>query len=297
MKINKILYISYAIIISTILFSSCNKDSDETLASLSLRNNATYTINNSYLTNHQIKFGIIATGKEANITNLIIKCSGRNFTKTITDEGFNTSLLEIDKSFTNVWGDTLEWTITVMDHNRNFTSLSLTTYDTSKIYAPIYSYNNIEMGMQNNITLPQLLNAATATLYSFTQGQQNPQLVDILCYYYVTSGLPSYTLSSFGDQDAITYYPLISSVNQKNYTDWDYATQISTLAFDNCSNDSLLVASFHSGAGFSSRKYKFADAGKVVPFKTQGGKTGLIKVISVNGNESGNIVFDLKIQQ
>lgn len=297
MKINNQFLISVVVSICCLILISCNKESNETLPVINLKNNAGYTTNKCYLTNHIIKLGIIASGKDANITNLVIKCKGKDFTKTITDEGCNTSLLDIEKSFTNVWGDTLQWTITVMDKNRNFASLNIITFDTSKIYAPIKSYTNLEMGIQNNASLPQLLNAANGTLYSVAQGQQNPGLIDVLCYFYVTSGLPSYTFSSAGDSDAPLYYPFVSSLSIKNYTDWDYATQLSAASFDNCSTDSLLVASFHSGAGFSSRKYKFADAGKVVPFKTQSGKIGLIKVLSVSGNEAGKIVFDLKIQQ
>ncbi len=297
MKINNLFSKILALSIYSFVLLSCNKDSNETLPVISLKNNTGYTTNKTYLSNHIIKLGITASGKDANITNLVIKCKGKDFTKTITDEGCNTSFLETDKLFTNVWGDTLQWTITVMDKNRNFASMSIITFDTSKIYAPINSYTNIEMGMQNNASFPQLLNAVNGSLYSINQGQLNPGLVDVLCYFYVTSGLPSYTFSSAGDSDAPLYYPAVSTFSIKNYTDWDYATQLSTTAFDNCSNDSLLVASFHSGAGFSSRKYKFADAGKVVPFKTASGKTGLIKVVSVSGNEAGKIVFDLKIQQ
>ncbi len=297
MRNHKIILNSLLIIFSVFIFASCKKDSNDTMPLITLKTDGTYTNNMSYLSNHIVKFGIMANGKDANITNLVIKCSGKNFTKTLVDEGFNTVSLNTDKIFTNVFGDSIQWTITVMDHNRNFASLSLITFDTSKSYAPIYSYTNIEMGMQNNTTTPQLLNALSGQLYSMTQGQQSPQLIDILCYYYLTSGLPSYTFSSAGDIDATLYYPTINTFNPKNYTDWDYATQLTTLAFDNCINDSLLVASFHAGAGFSSRKYKFADAGKVVPFKTASGKTGLIKVLSVSGNESGKIVFDLKIQQ
>lgn len=285
------------ILITNFFVFSCKKEAGNILPELKLKSSINYTTDKSYITAHQIKFGILAMGKEANITNLVIKCSGKDFTKTIFDGGYNTSILDIDKSFTNVWGDTLEWTLTVMDKNRNFNTLRLTTYDTSKIYATINHYQNIELGMQNNITLPQLLNASSGNIYSIAQGQQNAQLIDVLCYYYITSGTPSYTFSSAGDMDAPTYYPAISSFNPKNYTDWDYATQISVAAFDNCNNDSLLIAAFHSGAGFSSRKYKFADAGKVIPFKTAGGKTGLIKVISVSGIETGKIVFNLKIQK
>jgi hypothetical protein len=293
----KIVFNSVCIVFCAIILTSCIKDSKNTLPLLTLKTNALYTTNMSYLSNHILKFGIIASGKDANITNLVIKCSGKNVSKTIVDEGFNNGLLEIDKTFINVWGDSLQWTITVMDHNRNFASISLITYDTSKTYAPVHSYTNIELGMQNNTSIPQLLNALNGNLFTLTQGQQTPQLIDVVSYYYITSGTPSYTFSSAGDIDAPLYYPILSTFNPKNYTDWDYATQITSLAFDNCNNDSLLIASFHSGAGFSSRKYKFADAGKVVPFKTAGGKTGLIKVLSVSGNESGKIVFDLKIQQ
>ncbi|MFZ4401780.1 MAG: hypothetical protein ACOYO1_17255 [Bacteroidales bacterium] len=288
---------SVAVLTFTSLFISCTKEKNQSLPLLSLKTASSYTVNESYLSNHQVKFGIIAKGIDANICNLIIKCSGKNFSKTIIDEGSNKGILEIDKTFTNVWGDSLKWTITVMDHNRNFATLNLITFDTNKTYAAIHSYTNIELGMQNNTSIPQLMNAVSGSLFTLTQGLQTPQSVDILGYYYLTSGTPSYTFSSAGDVDATLYYPQISSFNPKNYTDWDYATQLTTLAFDNCNNDSLLVASFHSGAGFSSRKYKFADAAKVIPFKTAAGKTGLIKVISVTGNESGKIVFDLKIQQ
>ncbi len=285
------------VFIGIVILCSCKKEANESMPLLNLKTQTSYTVNNSYLSNHQVKFGIIALGKDANITNLVIKCSGKNFSKVIIDEGCNTNLLDIDKTFTNVMGDSLQWSITIMDHNRNFSILNLTTYDTNKTFAPIHSYTHIEMGMQNNPAIPQLLNAVNGTLYSFSQGQQSAQLVDIVCYYYVTSGLPSYTFSSAGDSDAPLFYPNIANFNPKNYTDWDYATQLTSVAFDNCMNDSLLIASFHAGAGFSSRKYKFADAGKVVPFKTAGGKTGLIKVIAVSGNEAGKIVFDLKIQQ
>lgn len=297
MLTNKNIILAIVMIIISFTIVSCNKDEQNALPEIKLKNTLNYTTDKSYLNNHQIKLGIQASSKDANITNLVIKCSGKDFTKTIIDEGYNVAVLDIDKIFTNVWGDTLEWTLTVMDKNRNFKSIKITTFDTSKIYAPINYYQQIEMGMQNNTTLPQLLNAYSGNLFTIAQGPQNAALVDVLCYYYITSGLPSYTFSSAGDQDAPTYYPSINSFSPKNYTDWDYATQISVAAFDNCNNDSLLIAAFHSGAGFSSRKYKFADAGKVVPFKTAGGKTGLIKVISVSGNESGKIVFDLKIQK
>ncbi|MFZ4741483.1 MAG: hypothetical protein ACOYLE_10010 [Bacteroidales bacterium] len=299
MRTNKIVSsIGLALLVSTMMLYSCKKDNNESLPVLSLKTDAGYTINHSYLSNHIIKFGIIATGIDANITNLVIKCIGKNFTKTIVDEGSNTGLLEIDKTFTNVWGDSLQWTVTVMDHNRNYTTLNLITYDTTKTFAPIHSYTNIEMGMQNNTTLPQLLNAVNGTLYTLTQGQQSSQLIDVLCYYYFTGTplQPSYTFSSANAEDitAPIYYPIINSFNTRNKTDWDYKTTwVDTLAFNKCNSDSLLVASYQKG----SYKYKYTVAGKVIPFKTAAGKIGLIKVLSVSGTETGKIVFDLKIQQ
>ncbi len=281
-----------------IILSSCKKDEEENPPVLTLKSEITYTTDGVYLQNHIAKFGIIAEGKSANITNLTIKCKSKQGEKTILDEGHNIQQLNITKVIQNAWGDSLIWTISVMDKNRHRVSLSLKTYDTTVSYSPIHSFENIVLGMQSNTQYGSFLNPFIPTVYTTTNAALNQANVDILMYYYVTSGTPSYTFSSAGDYDAPIYFPSLTSWTTKNYTDWDYATQVPVSAFDQAINDSLLSAAFHSGSGISSRKYKYAAAGQVIPFKTSSGKKGLIKVKEVNAQqENGWVKFDLKIQQ
>jgi hypothetical protein len=150
--------------------------------------------------------------------------------------------------------------------------------------------------MQNS-TIGSYFDPFTGTVYTAADATANQSNVHILTYYYLSSGVPSFTFSSAGDSDAPTYQSAMADWGVKNYTDWDYLTVVSTAAFDACTNDSLLVASFHSGPNISSRKYKWANSGKVIPFKTTNNKAGLIKVNAINGAESGYVDFDIKIQK
>ena len=98
-----------------IILSSCKKDEEENPPVLTLKSEITYTTDGVYLQNHIAKFGIIAEGKSANITNLTIKCKSKQGEKTILDEGHNIQQLNITKVIQNAWGDSLIWTISVMD--------------------------------------------------------------------------------------------------------------------------------------------------------------------------------------
>ena len=70
--------------------------------------------------------------------------------------------------------------------------------------------------------------------------------------------------------------------------------------FDNAYNDSLIIANYTS-ATVGKRKFKSCRPGYVIPFEiTAGalsGKRGLIKIISINGQDTGFMEFALKIQQ
>lgn len=279
-----------------IAFSGCKKDDETSIPTLSIKTATGYTCDGSYLNNHSAKLGIIADGGGTNITNLVIKITKNGTTTTLVDEGHNDATLDITKELQLSQGDSLYWNITVMNKDRQSATVTFFTRDTTLSYGEIWSFSGIRMGMQNS-SLGTFFDPFTGTLYTASAIAGNESSVHILGYYYITSGLPSFTFSSAGDSDAPTYYTTVASWGTKNYTDWDYVTSVTTASFDAATNDSLLVASFHSGAGFSSRKYKFADAGKVVPFKTANNKAGLIKVNAINGAESGYIDFDIKIQK
>lgn len=288
-----ILFIIATLILIT---SGCKKDDSTVIPTISLKSGSEYMNDGSYLVNHKAKLGIVADGGGENITNLVIKITKNGTTTTLVDEGHNDATLDITKELQLSQGDSLYWNITVMNKDRQSASVSFFTRDTTLSYGEIWSYAGIRMGMQSS-TIGSYFDPFTGIVYNATDATTNQSNVHILTYYYLSSGIPSFTFSSAGDSDAPTYLPAMTNWGVKNYTDWDYVTVVSTSTFDACTNDSLLVAAFHSGAGISSRKYKWADAGKVIPFKTANNKTGLIKVNAVNGAESGYIDFDIKIQK
>jgi hypothetical protein len=226
----------------------------------------------------------------------VIKITKNGTTTTLVDEGHNDATLDITKELQLSQGDSLYWNITVMNKDRQSATVTFFTRDTTRSYGEICAYSGIRLGMQNS-TIGSYFDPFTGTVYTAADATANQSNVHILTYYYLSSGVPSFTFSSAGDSDAPTYQSAMADWGVKNYTDWDYLTVVSTAAFDACTNDSLLVASFHSGPNISSRKYKWANSGKVIPFKTTNNKAGLIKVNAINGAESGYVDFDIKIQK
>lgn len=298
-KHKTIKYSHCLMVVSLVLFfglTSCKKEDQECIPTILIKSGGDLTSNNSYLINHTAKLGIVADGNGENITNLVIKITKNGTTTILVDEGYNSPTLDITKILQLSKGDSLTWDISVMNKDRKSASVSFFTRDTSLSYGEIWSYSNIRLGMQNS-TLGSYLDPFSGTVYTSQSVTGNESNIHILGYYYLSSGIPSYTFASAGDQDAPTYLPSMSGWSVKNYTDWDYVTVVSPASFDAANNDSLLVTSFHSGAGISSRKYKWADVDKVIPFKTTNNKTGLIKVKAISGAESGYIDFDLKIQK
>ncbi len=125
----------------------------------------------------------------------------------------------------------------------------------------------------------------------------------MLVYYVVDEDQPSPVFSSPGEMDyysveAKEFYPSIINWTTRNYTLWDISVEddpVSVEAFEACHNDSLLIVSYDEAWG--KKKFKWADAGEVIPFITQSGKKGLIKVNTAEHSNNGIINFDIKIQQ
>lgn len=65
--------------------------------------------------------------------------------------------------------------------------------------------------------------------------------------------------------------------------------------FDAAMNDSLLVTAFKPDKVSGNCKYGYT--GKVIPFKTQEGKYGMIKVIHADEKEDGIMEIAVKIQK
>ncbi|MDP4282280.1 MAG: hypothetical protein Q8867_09045 [Bacteroidota bacterium] len=285
------------------LLFGCAKDKDLTGPVISLNSGSEYTANGSVVkTGGALRFGIIARPGNANITNLVIKkITPDGKIKVVLDSGMNSSGFSVNKIFYQNIEDTAKWIFQIMDKNRLFASTSITLYkDPHSAWGGILEYPGITMGYQANTTVGQFLCCATGKVFKGDSAGMAPDSIDIATYYLVDDNLPSPTFSSPGEYGGgiVEYYPFINSWKVKNYTKWDISVDSSPIpltSYDACHNDSLLIVSYDDVWG--KRKFKWATAGKVIPFLTAKGKKGLIHVISADENTQGTITFSMKVQQ
>lgn len=223
------------------------------------------------------------------------------------DTAIYTGYLDVDKVFFQNVEEVATWKFTVMDRNRLSSEISLTVFkDPNSTYGGIYYFPSLTLGFQNNTVYGHYLNPFTGTTYKSDSADAHFDDIDVLCYFKNDDVPPSAVLSSPGEMDnfstdAQTLYPQIVNWTTRHYTLWDISldngnsTPLTATDFDAAQNDSLLIVSFHEIWG--KKKFKYATAGKIIPFKTASGKLGLIKIISADENDSGKIEFALKIQQ
>ncbi len=286
-----------------VMLSGCQKESDSQPPLVLLKTGSSYTPDRSIVAvGGAIRLGIEATGMNANITNLVVKKIMPDGTvKVVLDSGMNVMGFSLDRTFFQSVEPEARWTVQVMDKNRLFATTAITIFkDPNSTWGGIFEYAGLTMGYQDNTAYGHYLDPATGKCYFADTASLNQSSIDVVAYYFNDDNLPSPTFSSPGEQGgAITaYYPELSTWTTLRYTKWDVSVDgdpIPVSVFDACHNDSTLIVSYDDVWG--KRKFKYADAGKVIPFMTATGKRGLIKVISADHTTSGKIVFDLKIQQ
>ena len=285
-----------------VAFSSCKKDDDTTTPPvLQLQLGGAYVSDNAVLAiNDTISFGVHAEGISSNLTYFKVDVVSENGTTTIYDEGMNSKTFDATKIFFKGIPDEETYVITVMDYNRNTTSASFTVYrDSMSGFGPVYHFTNLVLGYQNNTTSGHFLDPNTGSIYDDATVGGHESDVDIIVYYYLSSGLPSPTLVCPALADAQAQYPAITGWTVQNATLYDYHTSdydlVSAAQFDACSNDSLLIAAYNPT--YVNQKCKFALTGKIVPFMTAEGKKGLIKVVSADQADTGTMTIEIKIQQ
>ncbi|MEI7980461.1 MAG: hypothetical protein WCI71_02340 [Bacteroidota bacterium] len=282
---------------------SCKKDKYPVPPAVSLKSGSGYTPDGAVVkVGAPLKFGIMATGNDANITNLVVKKIMPDGTvKVVLDSGLNSSGFIIDKIFYQGVEEEAQWTIQIMDKNRLFATTAITILkDPNSSWGGIFEFGRIIMGYQNNSSYGQFLIPATGKVFFADSAALNQSLIDIITYFFDDENIPSPTFSSPGELGGgiTTYYPQIGQWSTLRYTKWDISVDgdpIPTASFDACHNDSLLIVSYDDVWG--KRKFKWADAGKVIPFMTASGKKGLVMVLSADHDPAGKIEFALKIQQ
>ncbi len=298
----------YRIIILLMLFvfffNSCKKKSEEPPI-ITLISETGYTdTDRTVAIGLPVKIGINGFSNDAPITNLVITLTTENGIETALDSGLYTNELHFVKNLSYGASAWEKWTFTIMDKNRKKSSQTITlTKDTNSVFGLINYFPSIKLGCQQNLTIGSFFNPETGSIH-FADSTNAIQSSIYIITYYASLNVPptDYTFGSPSDNDITTYYSFINNWilprNEMRYK-FDSLT-VSPQEFDLAYNDSLIISNYTS-ATVGKRKFKSSRPGYVIPFQiTEGamaGKRGLLKIISINGQESGFIEFAMKIQK
>lgn len=253
----------------------------------------------------KISFGITAAEGDAPLTLLRIQRTSNGNVITELDKGLFIIKGGLDFTFNSVKSssEVENWTIMVMNANRDSAKVNRTVLlGEGSAYGPIYHFTGIMVGMQNNMQYPQFLDFHTGNTYSSSTVQGNEALIDFVGFVYFTGGVWSPTLCcpAYSGSTSVTgFYPQIGSWAIRNSTLYDYYSSDNNLVdstlFLAALNDSLLVESYKPGnvSGLS----KYANTSKIIPFKTEDGKYGLMRIMHSDQIPEGYMEIEIKIQQ
>lgn len=301
--------LSYKILIliaAASLFAHCKKDEETSVKPIIVLKNGDYTVSEQLVpVGGKLKFGITSTDGGAILTNLKIQRIADGKVITELDKGLYIPEGGLDFEYTSVKSSANQeiWRFFVMNSNRDSAYTTLTVnLGAGSAYGEINHYPSVIIGMQSNTSLPNYFDLHTGGLFTKSNITSHEGDIDLVGFVYITSGIISPTLCCpgyTGSSSVTGHYPEILSWAKRNLTVYDYYTSdnnlISTQKFDNATNDSLLVISFkpQSVSGLC----KYSNAGKVIPFKTEDGKYGLVKVLHADLTETGYMELDIKIQK
>jgi hypothetical protein len=250
----------------------------------------------------QMKFGISAVGGGVSITNLRVKRISADASIVELDRGMFLETGGLDTTLVYVKGEAEQetWNFFIQNRNRDTASMFITIYKgDGSAYGNIFYYPSIALGYPNNSEFANFLDLSSGAVYTSDNVSGHEQEIDLAAFYYITSGLPSPTLTCPGYTSAITWYPMFADWSVKNSTTYDYKTSdndlVSAEQFDAAENDSLLVSGYKPQNVSGLCKYCYT--GKVIPFKTSGGKYGMVKVLRADEQEGGSMEIAVKIQQ
>lgn len=285
------------------LFWSCAKDEAISHANLILKTGVTYTLNGASIpVGGKISIGVMASGAGVPLTNIRIDRLSGSDTLTQLDRGIyaGNEGLDADFTFSKDTSATELWRIMVMNSDRDTAIKTLLVLRGSgTAYSPINYFSSIKFGLQGNNAIGHFVDVNTGNVFDANSVAGHESEIDVIAYYYITSGLPSPTFTCPGYTAAIGYYPQMSGWPVKNSILYDYQTSdnnlVTTDQFDSALNDSLLVSAYKPDKVSGNCKYGYT--GKVIPFKTQEGKYGMIKVLQADEREDGTMEIAVKIQK
>jgi len=250
----------------------------------------------------KLSFAFRANGEDYPLTNIIVQRIADGDTITEVDKGIFVEDIDFEDEVNAVKSnaEVEVWKFIAMNANRDTASVSLNVQLGEGVdYGPIKHFESVFIGMQDNTQYPNFLDVNSGIAYSNESVAGNEHMVDVLAFVYLTSGVMSPTLNCPQYTTAPTYYPDVANWEIRNSTLYDYnATDNDLVNLDEflaAANDSLLVNSFKPGS--SSGNCKFCFTGKLVPFKTQEGKFGIIRVKHADTETDGYMELEIKVQE
>jgi len=282
-------------LLSGFFLSSCAKDEDEPVPPTIAFNQQTgfITGNTTAAFGDTLWFGIILQG---NGTDNIVKFEVKVNEQAMLDSTINTQSFVFNFYSIKGISDNDIWAFTATDIAGNKKEESITI---TGVFGAIDSYVTILMGAQDNVATESFLSLSNnaATRYFQAQAFLNQDAIDLFCFYENTA--THQNLMSMGSPGSGITGVFSGATAPDNYTVKNltrfFKTELTSAQFDAIQNDAVILDSYN--ADESRKKASNLIAGEVYAIQIQSGKFGLIKVIAVDGTETGTLEIAVKIQK
>ena len=246
--------------------------------------------------NQEIRIGIeSASNSESGLT-LLHTMIDKDGELTRIDSGLNSMTLSLQKVLTKGTAARETWSFYTKDREgRQSDTVSITLFlDEESAYGPILRYDTIILGAQESGIQERMLSLPDAYAYSLENAAANQSSIWLL-YYYDNIDADKNTIASPGANIASGIIDL-QGWSVKNTSRFIQAENITEDVFSSSQNDSLILEnSFEFASG--KRKAKKLGAGDFYSFVTEDNRRGMIRVLDVEGMETGHIKFQLIVQE
>ena len=238
-----------------------------------------------------IKIKLTANSEGSAITLFNFKIYNGNKVVSV-DSGLNSNSFSTILSLTKGLYNEERWVFRVRNKDMQWDSVSLNIgLNPYWKFGPITSFSNIELGAQNNPSVGSFFSITNNSIHNFASAT-NAQSIMALCYYYDSAGdLNSLASPAANIPSTIFDFAAWTTRNEARFVQ----TSLSSNDFDNCQNDSLIIANtfvYQSGK----RKCKLLAPGNIYSF-IEGDIKGLIRFNEVVGTDAGTMKMDIKIQK
>ncbi len=254
----------------------------------------------SLLINEQAQIGIFARSKSgAELTQLSV-ININDGVISAFDTGIYLPEISYTQRFSKGISQNESWLFYVRDRNGNQSdtiSIHFSQSDSSE-FGSILTISSLRLGAQNQQQIGGFFSFETQNVWSLEEAFGHQAQCDLL-YFYDAIETDANTIASPGANIDASVFSGDYSLNNwqvKNTVRFEQLSEISVTDFQNCTNDSLILATtFNFPVG--KRKAKNLAPGQLFAFVSETGVKGLFAVNQVEGQEAGFVEITLKMQE